>query len=133
MGELYSAFGSQRHIMGEDYSDDLLRQVLAEQKLPENLLAEADNKSWDKELEASMNSALEVVGNDVGVPTVIFNNNGKRTGYFGPVLQDLPGVADSLKLWDAVAALATADEFYELKRTRPEGGPNTASTAVCRP
>lgn len=132
-GELYTAFGTQRHIMGETYTDELIQSVLRGQKLPESLLAAADDTSYDEALRASLDSALEVVGDDVGVPTIIFHTHGKRTGYFGPVLQDLPGVADSLKLWDGLVTLASSDEFYELKRTRPAGGPNTASTAVCRP
>lgn len=133
MGEMYTAFGTERHIMGEEYADEIIKKVLAELDLSAELLSAADDKSQDSALRDSLDSALEVVGNDVGVPTIIFNDGGKRTGYFGPVLQDLPGVADSLKLWDGLRVLATAPQFYELKRTRPDSGPNTASTAICLP
>lgn len=133
LGELYTAFGTQCHVYGEDYTDEIIAKVLADLKLPAELLSAADDKSYDKALQASLDSALEVVGDDVGVPTIVFNDDGKRTGYFGPVLQKLPSVTDSLKLWDGLQVLATNQDFYELKRTRPSGGPETASTAVCVP
>lgn len=133
MGELYSAFGYQKHIMGENYNDIMIAQVLAEQALDADLLNAADDTTLDAQLESSMNSALEVVGNDVGVPIIIFNQNGQRSGYFGPVLISMPNVSNSLKLWDGLVAMATSKEFYELKRTRKHGDADTASTAVCIP
>lgn len=133
MGELYSAFGTQRHVLGEAYGDNVIKQVLKEQNLDQALLKYADETSLDSELEASINSALEVVGNDVGVPIIIFNKDGKRSGYFGPVLLKLPSVSHSLDLWDGLVTLATSEEFYELKRSRDGVGPDTASTAICIP
>lgn len=133
LGQLYSAFGMQKHIFGEEFTDELIGKVLEEQKLPTDLLKAADDTKYDKMLRDSLNSAIEVVGDDVGVPTIIFEIDGKRTGYFGPVLQKLPSVTESLKLWDGLQALATNPDFYELKRTRPAGGPETASTAICIP
>lgn len=133
MGELYSAFGTQKHIFGEEFTDELIGKVLEEQKLPADLLKAADDTKYDKALQESLDSAFEAVGNDVGVPTIIFDIDDKRTGYFGPVLQKLPSVTESLKLWDGLQVLATNPDFYELKRTRPAGGPETASTAICVP
>ena len=65
------------------------------------------------------------------MPTIIFNNNGKKQGYFGPVLQELPNKEEALKLWDGLAVLASSETFYELKRSRPSGDPNVFSTAKC--
>lgn len=129
MGNLYTAFGTQNHIMGEAYNDEVIMKVLNELNLPENLLESADDTTLDQELEQSMNSALEVVGDDVGVPIIIFNQNNQRFGYFGPVLMSLPSVSDSLKLWDGLVVMATSKEFYELKRTRNHDDIDTASTA----
>lgn len=133
MGELYTAFGNKNHIMGEPYSDEIILSVLAQQKLPETLLKAADDSSLDKELEEIMNSALEVVGDDVGVPIIIFNKDDQRFGYFGPVLISMPSVSNSLKLWDGLVVMATSKEFYELKRTRNHDDIDTASTAICAP
>lgn len=129
-GELYTQFGIKHHIEGKTYDDSLIQEVLTEQNISEELLQEADNTEHDKAILEHMQQALDVTGNDVGVPIIVFrNDSGGRNGYFGPVLQTLPGREESLKLWDGLAQLATDDNFYELKRTRPEGGPDTASTA----
>lgn len=133
LGSLYTAFGMQKHIFGERYTDEVIKKVLAEQNLPATLLEAADDTGYDEALQKLLDGALDIVGNDVGVPTIIFNVDGKKTGYFGPVLQRLPSVTESLKLWDGLQVLATNPDFYELKRTRPSGGPETASTAVCVP
>lgn len=133
MGELYTDFGTRSHVGGDSFSDEMITKVLQQQKLSPNLAESADDSSLDSELETSINSALEVVGNDVGVPIIIFNKDGNRYGYFGPVLNSMPSVSDSLKLWDGLVTMATTQEFYELKRSRDSGGPNAASTAVCVP
>ena len=133
VGELYTAFGTQNHIFGEEFTDTVILDVLKKQGLSSDLLKAADDKNYDKAIENSMDIALKIVGNDIGVPTIIFKMGKKKSGYFGPVFQKLPSVTESVKLWDALATLATSEDFYELKRSRPAGGPNTASTAVCIP
>ena len=130
--DLYSAFGVQKHVAGRDYDDELILDVLKELKLPSELLTAADDTQYDEKLHRSLDSALSVVGDDVGVPTIVFElPGGGKNGFFGPVLQELPSKEDSLQLWDGLSTLATDKAFYELKRTRPSGGPNTASTARC--
>ncbi len=133
LGPLYTAFGTENHIFGEDYNDEITSKVLLELNLPSDLVHAADDTHYDKALQSSIDAAVAVVGNDVGVPIIIFEAEHGKAGYFGPVLQTLPSVTESLKLWDALAVLATSTSFYELKRTRPDSGPNTASTAVCVP
>lgn len=130
-GELYTAFGTRYHIYGEQYDDKCIAAVLADLHLPAELARAADSTDYDETIRGSMESAVAVAGNNIGVPVIVFDINGKKTGYFGPVLQRLPSVTESLKLWDGLQALAANPDFYELKRTRPEGGPETASTAVC--
>jgi hypothetical protein len=43
--------------------------------------------------------------------------------FFGPVLDPVPSEAEALRVFDAVAALATVPGFWELKRSR--SGPPT--------
>lgn len=130
--DLYSAFGIQYHIAGMEYSDEGIRDVLAQLKLPAELQAAADDTSLDTGLAAELQTALDVAGKDIGVPTIVFySDDGSKLGYFGPVLQELPELSESLRIWDGLEKLATVKSFYELKRTRPDGGPNTASTAKC--
>lgn len=130
--ELYTAFGMQKHINFESYTEEIIIKTLQELKLPESLLKEANNTEHDAELQASIDEAINAVGEDTGVPTIVFTlEDGTKQGYFGPVLQALPSKEDALKIWQGVSNLAQVKEFYELKRNRPEGSPDTPSTARC--
>jgi len=129
---LYTRFGISYHLGKEKFTDSLIEEILKEQELPASLLKEADSKNWDPILQNKIDQAVSVVGNDIGVPTIIFQNTkGQKRGFFGPVLQDLPEIDESVKLWDAISALAQSSHFYELKRARPQGMPDVVSTAHC--
>lgn len=133
IGEMYTSFGTKHHIYGEDFNDDLIKTVLKEEDLSEDLLSSADDETIDDKIRTSTDEAVKLVGQDIGVPTIVFEDNDKKIGYFGPVLLRLPSVTESVKLWDSLTQLATSEHFYELKRGRPESGPETASTAICVP
>ena len=80
-----------------------------------------DDESWDKVIRAGMDEGLELTGQDVGTPIIAFDDeNGRRVGYFGPVITRVPPKASGLKLWDGLTAMASVDGFWELKRTRTE-------------
>lgn len=129
---LYNDFGKYFHIGGEPYDDALIAKVLDQQNLPADLAASADDAGFDEFLAQSNLAAMNVAGQDIGVPTIVFTaKDGTKSGYFGPVLQQLPEKGQALKLWDALSTLATDPNFYELKRQRPEGNPDVASTAKC--
>lgn len=128
----YNAAGMIRHVLGERLDDGAIQRVLAELRLSDTLLAAADDASWDARLSSLVDEAAAVAGGDVGVPVIVYRlPDGSLQGYFGPVLNALPDLDESLAIWDGLARLATAKVFYELKRTRPEGDPDTASTARC--
>lgn len=75
----------------------------------------ADDESWDAVIESSMKEALELVGDDAGVPIISFDG---KAGFFGPVLSPAPTGEDAAQLFDSLHAMATLDGFWELKRTR---------------
>lgn len=126
--DLYSAFGRARHVEGRDFDDALISQVLADLGLHADLAQAADDTSLDAGLEQQLAAAIEAAGEQVGVPLMVFTGaDGVRRGYFGPVLNALPGHDNGLAIWDAVSGLGPVTEFYELKRTR-SGAPDTAST-----
>lgn len=128
--DLYTAFGTRNHIDGRKYDDAMITEVLAEQGLSADLAKAAQDTSYDAKLEKELQSALDAAGGEVGVPTIVFTGkDGKRLGYFGPVLNEMPEREEGLAIWDGLEKLATVTSFYELKRTRPKGGPDTASTA----
>lgn len=127
--DLYSAFGRRFHLDHEKYDDAMIADVLAAAGLPAELAKAADDAALDEGLQASIDSAVEAVGDDTGVPTIVFvSDDGQRRGFYGPVLQELPSQDDALRLWDSLVGLVSVPAFYELKRTRPQGMPDTAST-----
>jgi hypothetical protein len=131
LNELYTNFGIKHFLSDEEYSDEVIASVLKQCKLDKDLIKAADDKSLDKELITSSKSALKIVGQDIGVPTIVFiDEDGKQTGFFGPVLKELPDQDESVKLWDSLVELAKYDGFYELKRGR-DGGPDVYSAAKC--
>lgn len=129
--DLYTAFGIKHFLSGEEYSDQVITDVILDLKLDKALASCADDSSLDKAIIASSESALKLVGEDIGVPTIVFKfNNQKERGFFGPVLKELPDQDQSVKLWDSLLELAKYDGFYELKRGR-DSKPDVYSTAKC--
>lgn len=130
--DMYTTFGIKYHVAGFDFDDETMAGVLNEHHLPADLIEAGDDTSYDVQLRVSMQSAIDIAGNDIGVPTIVFEaEDGTLNGYFGPVLQTLPELEDALRLWDGLSMLATDKNFYELKRSRPSDGPDVASTARC--
>lgn len=130
--DMYTSAGIKHHIAGDEFTDELIESVLIQNNLPASLLEAADDTSYDEELQQSINSATQIAGEDIGVPTIVFKNeNNEQQGFFGPVLQTLPEMDEALELWDGLSKLATNSSFYELKRSRPNGDPDIISTAKC--
>ncbi|MGH7195662.1 MAG: DsbA family protein [Candidatus Saccharimonadales bacterium] len=128
--DLYSSFGSANHLDKHKFNNDLIRRIIELYHLPAELLAAADDHALDNDLQKIIDEAVAVAGDDIGVPTIVFAaDDGSKSGFFGPVLQSMPSVKDGLQLWDSLSQLASDKNFYELKRSRPAGGPDVASTA----
>lgn len=130
--DLYTTFGVKYHTAGFPYDDTWIANILDELQLPAELAAAADDTAYDEHLQSELQSAMDVAGADIGVPTIVFHlDNDTKQGYFGPVLNELPDLDESLRIWDGLSQLAASTSFYELKRTRPSGNPDVASTAKC--
>lgn len=130
--ESYSMIGFEYHVMGENIDEQAIEKMLEKLNLPKELIDRASNKEIDKKIQSSVNEATAIVGNDIGVPVIVFESeNGTKQGYFGPVLNELPELEESLVIFDSLSKLATVKSFYELKRTRPAGDPDVYSTARC--
>lgn len=118
-GVLFTEFGKSYFIDKKLDDDIFMAAVIKRLGLEETFLHEANNASHDEQLARFIQEAQEVVGDDVGVPLIIFNNErGSKQGYFGPVLQGLPEKEQGLILWDALSMLGSNSTFFELKRTR---------------
>jgi 2-hydroxychromene-2-carboxylate isomerase len=117
VGRVYAEMGARKHNDGADLPDHA--DVLKTLGLDPTLAAAADDESWDEVIAASMDAALDLAGENVGVPTIIYEG---KAAFFGPVMSPAPTGDAALRLWDALATLATTtDGFFELKRTREVG------------
>lgn len=129
---LYTTFGIKHFISGDEYTDEIIKSSLEQLKLDPSMLRYADDKSLDSDIIASTNEALAIVGGDIGVPTIVFTNKtGKKLGYFGPVILTLPEIDEAVEMWDGLVKLVDNPYLYELKRGRPESGPDVFSTSKC--
>ncbi|WP_131683942.1 disulfide bond formation protein DsbA [Pseudarthrobacter sp. YALA5] len=113
---LYDAMGTQIHIGKEKDFSVVIKKALAECGLPAELAEAATTDAWDKQLKASHEEGISLVGQDVGTPVVAFNG----TAFFGPVLTRIPRGEQAGQLWDATVTLAGYPHFFEIKRSRTE-------------
>jgi hypothetical protein len=114
---LYNAIGTRIHNGKEKLSRELLGAAIAEAGLPEDLIDAADDGQWDEAIIKSHDSAIALVGSDVGTPVI----GVAGVGFFGPVISPAPKGELAAKLWDGVLALAQYPGFFELKRSRTVG------------
>lgn len=118
----YTAWGERYHVGGQkDDRRATAVAALADAGLPAELIdaySPVAGDETDVALRASHEGAISLVGSDVGTPVISF---GEGTAYFGPVVSPAPKGEDAGKLLDALAALASINGFYELKRSRTGG------------
>lgn len=95
---------------------DELGDVLAAADLPRELASAADDDSFDAELRASTDEAMERTGGDVGTPILSFDPP-DGPAFFGPVISTTPSDEQAVQLWQAVTTLAQWPSFAEIKRS----------------
>lgn len=128
VGDLYKAWGerywntpSTASSLSERFAEANARvdpaAILAALDLPADLLAAADDESWDAGIRAESDGALERTGADVGTPIITYDPP-HGSSLFGPVISSVPDDATALALYDAVRTLAGFDGFSELKRSK---------------
>ena len=113
---LYTAMGTKIHIENQDISREMIESALREAGLDAVLADAMEDDSLDEAVAKSHHEGMDAVGDDVGTPTVHFN----ETAFFGPVLTKAPRGEEAGKLWDACVTLGGYEHFYELKRSRTE-------------
>jgi len=121
LGPLYTALGTRRHIKRETFGPELYEAALAEAGLPPDLAGAAGTDEFDDAVRASHKEGIDLVGPDVGTPTVaITTPDGRTFAFFGPVVSPRPTGEAAARLWDGVLAVASTPGFFELKRGRTE-------------
>ena len=121
IGRLYSAFGYR--LFRADAppaipSPLLLRDAIEASGLPASLEVEASATRWDDVITESMKEVYAAVGQDVMTPTLLVAGDDFSRSVLGPVLTELPDLADSLRIWDAFVALAAQPAFSEIRIPR---------------
>jgi len=120
IGQLYTEIGTRFHHQG-DVSLDAVAAALAATGLDAELMAAVDEDTWDAELRASMADAVAHVGDEVGVPILVFHDGEREAGISGPIMSPAPTGDEALTVWDSVAALVFVLGFFEVKRSRATG------------
>ncbi len=118
IGRLYTEMGVRFHLRG-DVSRAAVAQALLAAGLPRWLVEAADDERWDKAIRYSMAEAVDLVGEDVGVPILLFRDGDDVAAISGPVVSPAPTGDAAVALWDHVVGLTWSPEFFELKRSRP--------------
>src|SRR3712207_6832833 len=77
IGRLYTELGNRFHLRG-DVSRAAVAQALLASGLPRYLVDAADDTRWDKAIAYSMDEAIDLVGDDVGVPILLFRDGEDR-------------------------------------------------------
>lgn len=116
-GSFYRVLGELAHDGGAEFDDDLVAHAVRSAGLEAERGA-LDDPNLDAGVRTSTGTATGAAGPGVGSPVMVLR--GARRGLHGPVLQTVPGKLDGLALWDAVEALAPIDDFFEIKRGRPQ-------------
>lgn len=119
LGALYSVYGEHIHQLGDRFVDPAL--ALEQAGLPTSHAAAFGDESLDAVIRSAMDEGLALTGADVGTPILGFDDlDGRRVGWFGPVISRRLDLEQSLRLWDGVVAVASVPHMWELKRTRTE-------------
>ncbi len=111
---LYTALGNRIHVERREVDRELVEEALAEAGLPSELAEVMDSSEYDDALRKSTRGATELVGTDVGTPTIGVSGH----GFFGPVLSKTPRGEEAGRIWDATLTLSAHPYFHEFKRTR---------------
>jgi 2-hydroxychromene-2-carboxylate isomerase len=111
---LYTAMGERLHVQGRDLDRGLLAEAVAEAGLPAALVDSMDDSSLDDLVKQSHQQAMDLVGDDVGTPTIRVGD----AAFFGPVLSRIPRGEEAGRLFDGTVVMAEVPYFYEIKRSR---------------
>jgi 2-hydroxychromene-2-carboxylate isomerase len=124
---LYQAWG-ERYWYAEadgEYGDRLVvgaeeadpAEIVASLGLPVDLLAAADDPSYDELIRAESEEAFRRTGKGVGTPIVTYDPP-HGSSLFGPVISKVPDDDQALAFYDALRTFADFEGFSELKRTQ---------------
>ena len=116
LAPLYTAMGNRIHQEKQEPTRLMIDSALQEAGLPTELGQAMDDESLDDAVRKSHQEAMDLVGDDVGTPTIKVGDN----AFFGPVISSIPRGEEAGTLWDGVLAVSGYPYFYEIKRSRTQ-------------
>ena len=111
----YTELGTRTFEAGTPLSADIVL-ASAEAAGIEDAKSILDDEAWDEAVRASHDKAFASAGPDIGSP--VLEIEGAERGVHGPIIDDVPELAESLTIWDAVVPLVRSRTFFEVKRGR---------------
>lgn len=114
--DFYNTYGHRRHVDGIRDNAENLVTTIDELGLPTDLGDAAPDPSWDADLRVRTEEAVKGVGGPGGTPITRIAGR----AYFGPVLTAVPGVADAVRLWDALTAASAVPGFASIATQRAD-------------
>jgi predicted DsbA family dithiol-disulfide isomerase len=111
----YTELGNRTFEAGKPLSEDIV-VASAEAAGIEDPKTILDDPAWDEAVRTSHEKAFASAGPDIGSPVLEIEGAGR--GIHGPIIDDVPELAESLAIWDAVVPLARSRTFFEIKRGR---------------
>lgn len=117
LGNFYTEVGNRFHPGGRVNDKEAIIEALEALELDTNLIERAEAGEFNEAMEAQLKGATDLVGTDVGVPTISVNGQ----AFFGPVVTPAPRGDDALRLFDGAVLMASVPGFYEIKRSRDKG------------
>lgn len=117
VGRLYTEWGRRRFSRYGHKGDDLLVETIAAAGLRTDLVAAADEDTWDDPICESMEIAYAFGGPKTQTPTIVVRADPPH-GFKGPVMAPAPTGPEAVQLWDAITVLSKHDGFFEITRPR---------------
>ena len=115
--KLYSEIGKQFHVDKNEIDKDL-DKILSNCSIDESYLSYMDDENLDDQIKKSTQNAVDVCGDDVGVPIIHLNDGQNQNAIFGPIISEVPNLEESIKLWEHFKYVCFNGNIAELKRKR---------------
>lgn len=114
--QYYEEFAFRFHNLRVRGRDAVIRQALSAIDADE-FYPYADTTEYDDAVRKSHAEGIDPVGFEVGTPTIHIDG----IAFFGPILSAVPKGQAAMDIFDGTLLLARNPNFFELKRSRPDG------------